>query len=119
MKEEAQMIGEQIVNLELQLENAFRSKAITKKEVDNMTNQISILDGKLRSVHIKAHIDMCFSQFTILLKPILIKSVYHTLFIVLIKRDNILFIMSQISFKFLSSISGCFDWIYIYFITSI
>ncbi|MFV8830339.1 hypothetical protein [Alkalihalobacterium sp. APHAB7] len=58
MKEEAQKIGEQIVNLELQLENAFRSKTITKNDVDNMTNQISILDGKLRSVHLNAHIDM-------------------------------------------------------------
>ncbi|UCZ53759.1 hypothetical protein LGQ02_02945 [Bacillus shivajii] len=58
MKEEAQKIGEQIVNLELQLENAFRSKDITKNDVDNITNQISTLDGKLRSVHLKAHIDM-------------------------------------------------------------
>ncbi|WP_368505112.1 Spy/CpxP family protein refolding chaperone [Alkalihalophilus sp. As8PL] len=58
MKEEAQKIGEQIVNLELQLENAFRAKTITKNDVDNMTNQISNLDGKLRSVHLNAHIDM-------------------------------------------------------------
>ena len=58
MKEEAQKIGEQIVNLELELEIAFRSNTITKDDVDNMTNKISILDGKLRSVHLNAHIDM-------------------------------------------------------------
>lgn len=58
MKEKAQSIGKEMVDLEFQLENAFRSKNLTKVDVENMTNQISILDGKLRSVHLNAHIDM-------------------------------------------------------------
>ncbi len=47
-----------MVDLEFQLQNAFRSKNLTKEDVENMTNQISVLDGKLRSVHLNAHIDM-------------------------------------------------------------
>jgi Spy/CpxP family protein refolding chaperone len=57
MKEEAQKIGEQLVNLELELENAFRSNTIKKDDVENLTYQISTIDGKLRSVHLNAHID--------------------------------------------------------------
>lgn len=56
MKKEAQKIGEQIVQLEADLEQRFRSREITEQDVRHMTEEIGRLDGKLRSVHLNAHI---------------------------------------------------------------
>lgn len=56
MKREAQGLGRQLVDLEAELDRAFRSGDITVAELARLTGEISAIDGRLRSTHLAAHI---------------------------------------------------------------
>jgi hypothetical protein len=58
MKEEAQKWGRRLVDLEEELETAFREDEITTETVEQLTSEIAQTDGKLRETHLLAHIEM-------------------------------------------------------------
>jgi hypothetical protein len=58
MAREAQRLGEQILREEQGLEAAFRTGRISNGELDARTLRIAGLEGKLRAVHLRAHIAM-------------------------------------------------------------
>ena len=58
MRSEARELGSKIVDSERRLESAFRSGDVTGNETDEMTQEIHALYGRLRSAHLKAHVEM-------------------------------------------------------------
>lgn len=56
MQGEAQGLGRQLVDLEAELDRAFRTGDITVAELARLTGEISAIDGRLRSTHLAAHI---------------------------------------------------------------
>ncbi len=58
MAREAQRLGDQILREEQGLEAAFRDGRISDGELDARTLRIAALEGKLRAVHLRAHIAM-------------------------------------------------------------
>ncbi|HZG15424.1 MAG TPA: hypothetical protein VE710_10415 [Candidatus Bathyarchaeia archaeon] len=58
MQEKAIGIGKQIIALEKQLDDAFRSKTITESQLHSLTQQIAEADGRYRYVHLQAHLVM-------------------------------------------------------------
>lgn len=58
MKTEAVRLGAQLVELERELDTAFRSGTITPETLSALTAQISTVDGQLRNTHLQAHLEM-------------------------------------------------------------
>jgi hypothetical protein len=58
MLREAQRVGDQILREEQSLEGEFRAGRITKPELRARTIRIGALEGELRAVHLRAHIEM-------------------------------------------------------------
>lgn len=58
MATEAQRLGDQILREEQSLEGEFRAGRISEAELDARTFRIAALEGKLRAVHLRAHITM-------------------------------------------------------------
>ena len=58
MKSEAVRLGTQLVDLEQELDAAFRSGNITPGLLSDLTAQISTVDGQLRNTHLQAHLQM-------------------------------------------------------------
>lgn len=57
MRGEAMRLGGEIVERERQLDAAFASEAIDAASLTRMTEEIGRLNGQLRSVHLRAHLD--------------------------------------------------------------
>jgi len=58
MQEKAIGIGKQIIALEKQLDDAFRTNTITESQLHSLTQQIAEADGRYRNVHLQAHLVM-------------------------------------------------------------
>lgn len=56
MQQEAQMLGRQLVDLEAELDRAFRTAEITPAELAQLTGEISATEGRLRDTHLAAHL---------------------------------------------------------------
>jgi hypothetical protein len=56
MQQEAALLGTQLVDLEEELDIGFRSKAITAEELSSLTGRIAEVEGRLRNVHLQAHL---------------------------------------------------------------
>ena len=57
MQREAQTLGEQLVELEAQLDAAFAGGKATAAEVGRLTEAIAAVEGRLRAVHLAAHLE--------------------------------------------------------------
>ena len=53
----AKSLGEEIVDLEKQLDDAFSAKTIDEKRLDQLTSAIAERQGRLRDVHLAAHLE--------------------------------------------------------------
>jgi len=51
-------LGTQVVELERQLDQRFAHRHIDTALLDNMTGQIAALNGRLRAVHLQAHLEV-------------------------------------------------------------
>ncbi len=58
MQQEAAGLGSQLVDLEEELDQAFRSGAITSEELSLLTSEIALVEGNLRNVHLQTHLQM-------------------------------------------------------------
>lgn len=58
MQAEAQPLGQDLVDLEADLDQQFRDGSIDKPLLQQITADIAVLDGKLRSTHLAAHLDV-------------------------------------------------------------
>jgi len=58
MAREAQRVGDQILREEQRLEGEFRAGRITKADLRARTIRLGALEGELRAVHLRAHIEM-------------------------------------------------------------
>lgn len=56
MKSNAVQLGKDIVEKEKLLNEAFASDTITSERLEQLTNEIGTLQGKLRFIHLQAHI---------------------------------------------------------------
>jgi len=56
MQHEAVRLGAQLVDREEELDRAFRSGAITPQEISSLTSKIADVEGKLRNIHLQAHV---------------------------------------------------------------
>lgn len=56
MHEEAVRLGAEIIDLETKLDQAFAGKTITPESLKAITNEIAARQGRLRYVHLAAHI---------------------------------------------------------------
>jgi len=56
MKKEAMALGEKIVIQERRLDHLFASQTIDEKSLADTLNEIAMLRGKLRYVHLKTHL---------------------------------------------------------------
>lgn len=54
----ARVIGAQLVEKERELDTAFRDAVITPSTLGRLTAEIAVLRGKLREVHLTAHLEM-------------------------------------------------------------
>ena len=57
MQADAQRLGQQLVELERQLDQAFAGKTITVDALTRLTGLIATVEGQLRAVHLAAHLD--------------------------------------------------------------
>lgn len=64
MKADSIELGQAIVDAERQLDLAFKNHTANAASIDTLTQKIAVLMGKLRAVHLKAHL-----QATALLTP--------------------------------------------------
>ena len=58
MQAEAKRLGEQLVDLEAELDREFRAGTIGEPELARLTDAIADLDGRLRATHLAAHLRM-------------------------------------------------------------
>ena len=58
MQVEAQALGQQLVDLEADLNQQFSDRTITKPLLQQLTADIALVDGQLRAVHLAAHLDL-------------------------------------------------------------
>lgn len=58
MQVEAQMLGRELVDLEADLDQRFSDGSISKPLLLQLTADIAVVDGKLRSTHLAAHLDV-------------------------------------------------------------
>ena len=58
VQDAAQALGAQIVEMERRLDALFGGRQATPEKVDRMTTHLGGLRGRLRAVHLKAHIAM-------------------------------------------------------------
>ena len=56
MEREAQALGRQLVDAETALDQAFRAGTLTPADLAHRTTEIGTLDGRLRAVHLAAHL---------------------------------------------------------------
>ena len=58
MEREAQALGRELVDAEAALDRAFRAGTLTPADLARLTGDIGALDGRLRAVHLAAHLRM-------------------------------------------------------------
>ncbi len=58
MKQQAVELGERIVELERRLDRAFAGRTIDRDQLDQLTGEIARLNGRLRAVHLGAHLEL-------------------------------------------------------------
>ncbi len=56
MHADAVRLGAEIVDLETKLDRGFAQKTMTQRELDSLTSEIAVRQGRLRFVHLKAHL---------------------------------------------------------------
>ena len=56
MQREAQDLGRQFVDLEAELDRGFRAATLTDPELARLTGEIAMVEGRLRKVHLAAHL---------------------------------------------------------------
>lgn len=57
MKAEAVPLGRQVIDLEAELDRLFAAGGIDAGSLERLTDQIARLNGKLRGVHLRAHLN--------------------------------------------------------------
>ena len=57
MQQAAMAVGEEIINAERHLAGAFRAGNATKDQIDRITGHLAEMRGRLRSIHLVAHIE--------------------------------------------------------------
>ncbi|WP_199622364.1 Spy/CpxP family protein refolding chaperone [Paenibacillus alkalitolerans] len=58
MKQEAVELGEKIVDLERELDHAFKSGEATDEQLQRLTDEIAKTEGRLRYTHLTTHLEM-------------------------------------------------------------
>lgn len=58
MQREAQALGQELVDLEAELDDGFRTNAITPSRLTELTAAIAEVEGRLRNAHLAAHIEV-------------------------------------------------------------
>ncbi len=58
MKQQAVELGKRIVELERRLDRAFAGRTIDRDQLDQLTGEIARLNGRLRAVHLGAHLEL-------------------------------------------------------------
>jgi len=58
MQKEAQTYGRDLVDLEAELDQAFRQGSVTEPSLKDLTSEIARVEGQLRSVHLAAHVEL-------------------------------------------------------------
>ena len=58
MQPEAQTLGRDLLDLEANLDEQFRNSSITYAMLEQLTSEISVVDGQLRAAHLAAHLDV-------------------------------------------------------------
>ncbi|HEY9630597.1 MAG TPA: Spy/CpxP family protein refolding chaperone [Coleofasciculaceae cyanobacterium] len=58
MNTEARQVGQNIVELEQQFSNTFAQGAISKSEIEEQTQQLAMLYGQYRSIHLRPHLEV-------------------------------------------------------------
>lgn len=58
MKREAMELGTEIVALERELDREFAVRTVTAEALDSLTSRIGRLQSSLRSVHLRAHLEL-------------------------------------------------------------
>lgn len=56
MSEEAKRLGHELVELERELDRAFRSGQITRTQLTRLTAAIAEVEGRVRNTHLEAHL---------------------------------------------------------------
>ena len=57
MAEEAQRIGEDVIQAERRLADLFRNDGAGVEGVDRLTEELALLRGRLQAVHLRAHLE--------------------------------------------------------------
>jgi hypothetical protein len=57
MNQQSIQIGEQILTLEEELDLRFKDKTITRENLQNLVSQSASLYGRLRNIHLQAHLE--------------------------------------------------------------
>ena len=55
---QASALGRRLVRLEAELDRAFRARTISGRTVERLTGPIASIEGRLRAVHLRAHLAM-------------------------------------------------------------
>ncbi len=58
MKQQAVELGKQIVELEHRLDRAFADATVNRAQLDQLTGEIARAQGRLRAVHLGAHLEL-------------------------------------------------------------
>jgi Spy/CpxP family protein refolding chaperone len=56
MKSQAVSLGKQLVEKEYRLDSRFAERTISDAELEQLVTEISVIQGKLRAVHLRAHL---------------------------------------------------------------
>ena len=55
---QASALGRRLVRLETELDRAFRARMVSGTLVERLTSEIATIEGRLRAVHLRAHLAM-------------------------------------------------------------
>ncbi len=58
MQKQAKDLGEELIAAERELDALFKSRQITPATLDSQTQKIAQIQGRLRAVHLRKHLDM-------------------------------------------------------------
>jgi Spy/CpxP family protein refolding chaperone len=58
MQKQAVALGEQIIELERELDRRFAHRHIDDAVLNDLTERIGVLNGRLRAVHLRAHLEV-------------------------------------------------------------
>lgn len=58
MQNQAIVVGEQVIELERELDRRFAHRHIDAETLEDLTARIAALNGRLRAIHLQAHLDV-------------------------------------------------------------